>query len=69
MRHITITPAATTAVASGLALCAYLLAGHARTAIHAVPTHQQLTDAHRAGYTLALTHVSRGLLTAAPEEP
>ncbi|MFI6860147.1 hypothetical protein ACIBKZ_09575 [Streptomyces sp. NPDC050421] len=67
MRHITITPAAT-AVTAGLALCAYLLVGHARTAIHSAPTPQQLTDAHRAGYTLALTHVSRGLLTAAPEE-
>lgn len=68
MRHITITPTVT-AVTAGLAVCAYLLVGHARPANHAAPTAQQLTDAHRAGYALALTHVSRGLLTAAPEEP
>lgn len=67
MRHITITPTAT-AVAAGLTLCAYLLTAH-RAHQYPQATPQQLTDAHRAGYTLALTHVSRGLLTAAPEEP
>lgn len=67
MRHTTITPTAT-AVAAGLTLCAYLLTTH-RAQRRAQPAPQQLTDAHRAGYALALTHVSRGLLTAAPEEP
>ena len=67
MRIITITPTAT-AVAAGVAICAHLLTLH-RARRFAQATPQQLTDAHRAGYALALTHVSRGLLTAAPEEP
>lgn len=66
MRYMTITPTAT-AVAAGLTLCAYLLTNH-RATRRTQPAPQQLTDAHRAGYALALTHVSRGLLTA-PEEP
>lgn len=66
MRYMTITPTAT-AVAAGLALCASLLTAYRSPRTQ--PTPQQLTDAHRAGYALALTHVSRGLLTAAPEEP
>ncbi|MGW1152012.1 hypothetical protein ACWD45_12125 [Streptomyces rubiginosohelvolus] len=67
--HMHITPATIT-VAAGAAVAAHLLLTHrvARKTTHA-PTPQQLTDAHRAGYALALTHVSRGLLTAAPEEP
>lgn len=69
MHHITITPT-TIAVAAGVAIGAHLLTTYRgiRRAPQK-PTAQQLTDAHRAGYALALTHVSRGLLTAAPEEP
>lgn len=66
MRYIISIPTATT-IAAGLTLCAYLLTTR-RAPHHAPATPQQLTDAHRAGYALALTHVSRGLL-AAPEEP
>ncbi|QWQ43098.1 hypothetical protein KME66_20520 [Streptomyces sp. YPW6] len=69
MHHITITPA-TIAVAAGVAIGARLLSAYRVTRrTPQEPTAQQLTDAHRAGYALALTHVSRGLLTAAPEEP
>lgn len=67
MRHITTTPA-TIAVMAGLALGAHLLTAYQAHRI-AQPSSQQLACAHRAGYHLALTHVSRGLLTAAPEEP
>ncbi|WP_405195138.1 hypothetical protein [Streptomyces anulatus] len=67
--HMHITPATFT-IAAGAAIGAHLLIAHrlTRRATHE-PTPQQLTDAHHAGYALALTHVSRGLLTAAPEEP
>ncbi|MFI0593657.1 hypothetical protein [Streptomyces griseus] len=69
MHHITITPA-TIAVAAGIAIGAHLLTAHrVARSLPQEPTAQQLTDAHRAGYALALTHVSRGLLSAAPEEP
>lgn len=64
-----ITPA-TIVIAAGVAIGAHLLIARRVTRATATEaTPQQLTDAHRAGYALALTHVSRGLLTAAPEEP
>ncbi|WP_329219170.1 hypothetical protein [Streptomyces microflavus] len=67
--HITITPANFT-IAAGVATVASLLIAHRLTRKATQdPAPQQLTDAHRAGYALALTHVSRGLLAAAPEEP
>ncbi|MFS0695086.1 hypothetical protein [Streptomyces nitrosporeus] len=65
--RITITTPAATAVAAGLIGAPLLILRWAHR--RAQPTPQQLTDAHRAGYALALTHVSRGLLRAAPEEP
>ncbi|MFD3903013.1 hypothetical protein HXS80_20705 [Streptomyces sp. CB04723] len=69
MHRITITPA-TIAIAAGVAIGAHLLTLRRVTSTTTTdPTPQQLTDAHHAGYALALTHVSRGLLTAAPEEP
>ncbi|MFI8200072.1 hypothetical protein ACIF6K_26710 [Streptomyces sp. NPDC085942] len=68
MHRITITPA-TIAVAAGIAIGAHLLIVRWATRRTADATPQQLTDAHHAGYALALTHMSRGLLTAAPEEP
>ncbi|WP_326698006.1 hypothetical protein OG909_12050 [Streptomyces sp. NBC_01754] len=67
MRTTTTTPAVI-AVAAGLAIGATLLTAY-RAQRRAQPTTDQLTDAHRAGYTLGLTHAARGLLRAAPEEP
>ncbi|WP_430479349.1 hypothetical protein ACQZM9_21965 [Streptomyces sp. P11-1] len=67
MRHTLMTPA-DLAVLAGIAIGAHLLTVQWVKRRH-TPTAGQLTDAHRAGYTLALTHVSRGLLKAAPEEP
>lgn len=67
MRHL-INTSTITAVTAGLAFCAALLITR-RPPCHAQAAPQQLDDAHRAGYSLALTHVSRGLLRAAPEEP
>ncbi|MGK3093737.1 hypothetical protein ACG93S_28985 [Streptomyces sp. WAC01490] len=67
MHCITTTPAAIVVV-TGVAIGATLLTAY-RVTRAIQPNPQQLTDARRAGYELALTHVSRGLLTAAPEEP
>lgn len=67
--HMHITPA-NIAIAAGVAIGAHLLIAHRLTRRATQDsTPQQLTDAHHAGYALALTHVSRGLLRAAPEEP
>lgn len=66
--HRTITTPAAIVVVTGAAIGVSLLTAY-RVTRTTQATPQQLTDAHRAGYALALTHVSRGLLTAAPEEP
>ncbi|MGC5343687.1 hypothetical protein [Streptomyces sp. DT171] len=62
------TAPATIAVMAGLTIGALLLTRH-RVQRCIQPARDQLADAHRAGYALALTHVSRGLYRAAPEEP
>ena len=66
MRHTATTPLAAIAAAECVIGAALLIDHHAHR--HSQPTEQQLTDAHRAGYALALTHVSRGLLTPTPED-
>lgn len=68
MRTNTTSTPAIIATTAGLAIGAALLTTR-RTQRRTQPTTTQLADAHRAGYALALTHVSRGLLRAAPEEP
>ncbi|MES9554818.1 MULTISPECIES: hypothetical protein [unclassified Streptomyces] len=62
-----ITAPATTVIAAGLTIGAHLLIAHHLP--HRAATTAQLDAARTDGYRLALSHVSQGRFTTAPEEP
>ncbi|MGW1405062.1 hypothetical protein [Streptomyces sp. NPDC002403] len=62
-----ITVPAATAITAGLTIGAHLLIARHRP--HHAPTAAQLAAAHTDGYRLALSHITHGRFTTAPEEP